>query len=148
MRIGNAAVEQIQHDAYGSVILAATPMFFDKRLPDPGDESLFRLLEKMARKCAELALEPDAGIWEFRGRKRIHTHSRRHVLGGPVAAPPPSPRGWGLTDRAAPLARPQRDTVGEALLERVLERKAQGLHRRRRHRRHGRQSCCCCPNWA
>ncbi len=73
--IGNAAVEQVQHDAYGSVILAATPMFFDKRLPQPGNESLFRLLEKLAGKCVELALEPDAGIWEFRGRKRIHTHS-------------------------------------------------------------------------
>ena len=48
VRIGNAAVEQVQHDAYGSVILAAMPMFFDRRLPRPGDEGLFRLLEKLA----------------------------------------------------------------------------------------------------
>ena len=43
--------------------------------PVPGDESLFRLMEKLAQQCADLALEPDAGIWEFRGRKRVHTHS-------------------------------------------------------------------------
>jgi GH15 family glucan-1,4-alpha-glucosidase len=75
VRIGNAAEGQAQHDTYGSVILAAMPMFFDKRLPRPGDESLFHLLEALAGKASELALEPDAGIWEFRGRKRVHTHS-------------------------------------------------------------------------
>jgi GH15 family glucan-1,4-alpha-glucosidase len=75
VRIGNAAEGQAQHDTYGSVILAAMPMFFDRRLPRPGDESLFRLLETLAGKAAELALEPDAGLWEFRRRKRVHTHS-------------------------------------------------------------------------
>ena len=75
MRIGNAAVAQNQHDTYGSVILAATPMFFDRRLPRMGDENLFRRLEPLGEKAAELALKPDAGIWEYRERKRIHTHS-------------------------------------------------------------------------
>src|SRR5260370_9069056 len=51
------------------------PMFYDRRLPRPGDESLFRLLETLGTKAAQLALEPDAGIWEYRGRARIHTHS-------------------------------------------------------------------------
>ena len=41
VRIGNAAVNQSQHDVYGSIIMAATPMFFDRRLPWPGDASLF-----------------------------------------------------------------------------------------------------------
>ena len=75
VRVGNAAVEQVQHDAYGSVILAAMPMFFDRRLPHPAGEAQFHLLEGLAHKAAELALEPDAGLWEFRGRKRVHTHS-------------------------------------------------------------------------
>ena len=75
VRIGNAAVNQVQHDAYGSVILAAMPMFFDRRLPRPGDEGLFRLLESLGNRAAAKAFEPDAGIWEYRGRQRIHTHS-------------------------------------------------------------------------
>ena len=75
VRIGNAAARQDQHDTYGSVILAATPMFFDRRLPRMGDADLFRRLEPLGEKAAALALTPDSGIWEFRGRKRIHTHS-------------------------------------------------------------------------
>jgi GH15 family glucan-1,4-alpha-glucosidase len=75
VRIGNAAALQDQHDTYGSIILAALPMFFDQRLPRPGDEALFRLLETLGEKAAELALQPDSGIWEFRGRRRVHTHS-------------------------------------------------------------------------
>src|SRR5579864_5882381 len=75
VRVGNAAVDQVQHDTYGSVILAAMPMFFDRRLPRPGDEGLFHLLESLGDRAARKALEPDAGIWEYRGRSRIHTHS-------------------------------------------------------------------------
>jgi GH15 family glucan-1,4-alpha-glucosidase len=75
VRIGNAAAEQVQNDTYGSVILAAMPMFFDRRLPRPGDEGLFHLLESLGHRAAAKALEPDAGIWEYRGRQRIHTHS-------------------------------------------------------------------------
>ncbi len=75
VRIGNAAVDQAQHDTYGSIILAAMPMFFDRRLPRPGDAALFRLLETIGEKAKRFALEPDAGIWEYRGRSRIHTHS-------------------------------------------------------------------------
>ena len=99
VRIGNAAVEQIQHDAYGSVILSAQPMFFDKRLPRPGDESLFHLIENLAAKSAELALEPDAGIWEYRGRKRVHTHSAAMCWAG-VSRTAAIAAKLGITDRA------------------------------------------------
>lgn len=75
VRIGNAAVDQVQHDTYGSVILAAMPLFFDRRLPKPGDESLFNLLETLGERADNVSLVPDAGIWEYRGRQRIHTHS-------------------------------------------------------------------------
>jgi GH15 family glucan-1,4-alpha-glucosidase len=40
-----------------------------------GDVDLFRRIEPLGEKAAEFALVPDSGIWEFRGRKRIHTHS-------------------------------------------------------------------------
>jgi GH15 family glucan-1,4-alpha-glucosidase len=75
VRIGNAAAEQVQNDTYGSIILAAMPMFFDRRLPRPGDEALFRMLEGLGEKAAAVALTPDSGIWEFRGRRQVHTHS-------------------------------------------------------------------------
>ena len=75
VRIGNAAAQQDQHDVYGSIIMAATPMFFDRRLPRPGDAALFHVIEPLGEQAARLALEPDAGIWEYRGKKRIHTHS-------------------------------------------------------------------------
>ncbi|HEY8000094.1 MAG TPA: glycoside hydrolase family 15 protein [Pseudolabrys sp.] len=75
VRIGNAAIAQNQHDVYGSIIMAATPMFFDRRLPKPGDAALFRAIEPLGEQAARLALEPDAGIWEYRGRKRVHTYS-------------------------------------------------------------------------
>ena len=66
VRIGNAAAHQDQHDVYGSIIMAATPMFFDRRLPRPGDVSLFNVIEPLGEQAARLALEPDAGIWEYR----------------------------------------------------------------------------------
>jgi GH15 family glucan-1,4-alpha-glucosidase len=75
VRIGNAAAGQVQHDAYGSIILAAMPVFFDRRLPRPGDEALFNLLETLGSRAAKSAFAPDAGIWEYRGRQRVHTHS-------------------------------------------------------------------------
>jgi len=75
VRVGNAAAYQNQHDTYGSIILAAMPMFFDRRLPRPGNEALFHLLEHLGEKAAKLAFTPDAGIWEYRGRAHVHTYS-------------------------------------------------------------------------
>jgi GH15 family glucan-1,4-alpha-glucosidase len=75
VRIGNQAAEQLQHDSYGSVILAASQMFIDERLPLAGDDTLFRRLEPLGTKALRFALEPDAGPWEYRGRQRVHTHS-------------------------------------------------------------------------
>ncbi|HYV88236.1 MAG TPA: glycoside hydrolase family 15 protein, partial [Candidatus Polarisedimenticolia bacterium] len=75
VRIGNLAQQQIQHDSYGSVVLAAAQMFFDRRLPKQGDLDLFMRLEKLGAKAVEKAFAPDAGIWEFRTRLEVHTHS-------------------------------------------------------------------------
>src|SRR5262249_15720561 len=75
VRIGNAAAGQVQNDTYGSIILAAMPMFYDRRLPRLGDEGLFRLLETLGGKAGQLAWEADNGIGEYRGRHRIHPPS-------------------------------------------------------------------------
>ncbi len=113
VRIGNAAADQAQHDAYGSIILAATPMFFDRRLPRPGDEGLFRLLETLGDKAAASAFVPDAGIWEYRGRTRIHTHSAAMCWAGCHRLAAIATR-LGLKERAAHwnrIADPIRDTL-------------------------------------
>jgi GH15 family glucan-1,4-alpha-glucosidase len=75
VRIGNAAARQVQNDSYGSVVLAAAQVFFDQRLPEPGNLALFERLERMGEIAARVALEPDASLWEYRGRSSVHTHS-------------------------------------------------------------------------
>jgi GH15 family glucan-1,4-alpha-glucosidase len=75
VRVGNNAAIQVQHDVYGSVVLAATQMFVDERLPRMGDETLFRRLEPVGELAFDTALKPDAGIWEYRERERVHTYS-------------------------------------------------------------------------
>jgi len=75
VRIGNQAVEQVQHDVYGSVVLGAAQMFIDERLERMGDAALFGELEALGEKAWKYAFEPDAGIWEYRGRARVHTYS-------------------------------------------------------------------------
>ncbi len=75
VRVGNAAFQQNQHDVYGSVVLAATQAFFDERLERPGDRSLYHRLCALGEEAARLYDQPDAGIWEYRGRARIHTYS-------------------------------------------------------------------------
>ena len=75
VRIGNQAHEQLQHDVYGSLILALTQAFYDRRIANPGDRALFRRLERFGEFALEVYDKPDAGIWEYRGRQRPHTFS-------------------------------------------------------------------------
>jgi GH15 family glucan-1,4-alpha-glucosidase len=75
VRQGNQAYEHVQNDVYGSVILAATQVFFDQRLNKLGDTALFERLEVIGHCCVELFDKPDAGLWEFRTMARVHTYS-------------------------------------------------------------------------
>ncbi|MEX2495660.1 MAG: glycoside hydrolase family 15 protein, partial [Woeseia sp.] len=75
VRVGNQAYEQVQNDVYGAVILAATRYFFDQRLLRTGLDALFQRLEHLGERAAALYKEPDAGLWEYRGRQRVHTFS-------------------------------------------------------------------------
>ena len=75
VRVGNQAFEQVQNDVYGAVILASTQYFFDTRLRDRADPGTFERLEALGHRAAELYDKPDAGIWEYRGRQRVHTFS-------------------------------------------------------------------------
>lgn len=91
VRRGNAAYGQVQNDGYGSVILAVSQCFFDQRLPRLGSEDLFRRLEVLGHQAVARWNTPDAGLWEFRTRESIHTHSAMMC--------------WGACDRLARIAR-------------------------------------------
>jgi pentatricopeptide repeat protein len=75
VRVGNQAYEQIQHDVYGSVVMSATQLFFDRRLSAEPGRSQFEMLEVLGERATEFYDQPDAGIWEYRGRARVHTFS-------------------------------------------------------------------------
>ncbi|MGE5616321.1 MAG: glycoside hydrolase family 15 protein [Bacillota bacterium] len=75
VRIGNQAYEQIQHDVYGSAVLAATHVFFDRRMVGKANQSLFHELEPLGEKALRYWDKPDAGLWELRGSQRVHTYS-------------------------------------------------------------------------
>lgn len=75
VRRGNLAWVQRQHDVYGSVVLASTQLFFDRRLQDPGDAHTFARLEPLGEQAFALHDVPDAGLWEFRGRTEVHTYT-------------------------------------------------------------------------
>jgi GH15 family glucan-1,4-alpha-glucosidase len=75
VRIGNAAAIQRQNDAYGAIILSLMQLFVDQRLTVRGDAALYERLRPLGETAERVALEPDAGIWEFRGRAEVHSFS-------------------------------------------------------------------------
>jgi GH15 family glucan-1,4-alpha-glucosidase len=75
VRFGNQAHEQVQNDVYGSVVLASTQLFFDRRLVRTGNRALFERLERLGRLAARVFDRPDAGPWEFRTKLHLHTFS-------------------------------------------------------------------------
>jgi GH15 family glucan-1,4-alpha-glucosidase len=75
VRVGNQAWEHDQHDGYGSVLLASTQAFFDQRLRRPAGRHSFHRLERIGDQAFAVHDQPDAGLWEFRTRAEVHTHS-------------------------------------------------------------------------
>jgi GH15 family glucan-1,4-alpha-glucosidase len=91
VRVGNAAYTQIQNDAYGSIVLASTHAFLDKRLIRTGNRALFQHLEALGRRAIEVFDQPDAGPWELRTKAAVHTF--------------PSVMCWAACDRLVKIAR-------------------------------------------
>jgi len=75
VRVGNQACEQIQHDVYGSAILAVAHVFFDRRLEHRGGKALFSRLEPLGEIAFGVYDQPDSGPWETRKTTRVHTFS-------------------------------------------------------------------------
>jgi len=75
VRVGNQAAEQIQHDAYGQIVLCSVHAFFDQRLLRPADAADFASLEHVGERAWKFYDQPDAGLWELRTRQSVHTYS-------------------------------------------------------------------------
>lgn len=91
VRIGNLAYHQIQNDVFGAGVLASTHAFFDTRLERPAGRHMFADLERLGEQAIRSYNVPDAGIWELRGVRRVHTFS--------------SIMCWAACDRLAAIAR-------------------------------------------
>ncbi|HET8750336.1 MAG TPA: glycoside hydrolase family 15 protein [Sphingomicrobium sp.] len=75
VRAGNQAYEQVQHDAYGQIVLSNVQAFFDQRLFRMASIEDFASLERVGERAWQLHDAPDSGLWELRGRKHVHTYS-------------------------------------------------------------------------
>lgn len=75
VRMGNAAFAHLQHDVYGQVVLSSVQAFFDQRLFRPGGLADFEALEAVGERAFAVHDQPDAGLWEYRTRARVHTYS-------------------------------------------------------------------------
>jgi len=75
VRVGNQAYEQVQHDAYGQIVLSNVQAFFDRRLFRPSGIEDLMALEKVGERAWQFHEQPDAGLWELRTRQSVHTYS-------------------------------------------------------------------------
>jgi GH15 family glucan-1,4-alpha-glucosidase len=75
VRVGNQAYEQVQHDAYGQIVLSNVQAFHDHRLFRMATVEDFTSLERVGERAWALHDKPDAGLWELRNRKHVHTYS-------------------------------------------------------------------------
>jgi GH15 family glucan-1,4-alpha-glucosidase len=99
VRIGNEAFGQLQVDTYGHVLDAVYTAWL---LTGDLREDDWRTVRKVVDGCARRWQEPDAGLWEMRGKPRHHVNSK-------VMA-------WVCLDRGVRLAEARNDS--EAQVER------------------------------
>lgn len=73
VRVGNAAAQQVQLDVFGPIAHMVASMT-EQGVPVSPDA--WRLVRAMVRAVEARWEEPDHGIWEIRGPRRHHVHSK------------------------------------------------------------------------
>ena len=73
VRVGNAAVEQLQLDVYGEVM---DVLFQARKMGVPPDLFSWSLQRHLLEFLAGNWQEPDEGLWEVRGERQHFTHSK------------------------------------------------------------------------
>ncbi len=84
VRVGNEASLQIQHDAYGQIVMALFSLFTDARLVNKEIYST-RSVKYLLAYIEKTIEQPDNGLWEFRGRKSMHSYSSLFHWAGSAA---------------------------------------------------------------
>ncbi len=86
VRVGNQAVEHVQNDTYGQVLLSLLPLYTDRRFifEERHDSSIW--ISNILRKIETTIDEPDAGIWEFRNTVQHHCYTNLFQWAGCRAA--------------------------------------------------------------
>ena len=76
VRIGNQAFEHVQNDVYGEMVLAVSRLFLDTRfVGDVPPQTAVGIVQDLLDQMEARLEEPDAGLWEFRERSRLHCFS-------------------------------------------------------------------------
>jgi GH15 family glucan-1,4-alpha-glucosidase len=73
VRAGNAAANQLQLDAYGTLLELTWRWHLRGNSPD---DDYWRFLLELVKNAAKLWNKPDHGIWEMRGKPRHFVHSK------------------------------------------------------------------------
>lgn len=86
VRVGNQAVEHIQNDTYGQILLSLLPLYTDRRFifKERHDSSVW--ISSILKQIEATIDEPDAGIWEFRTMARHHCYTNLFQWAGCKAA--------------------------------------------------------------
>lgn len=86
VRIGNQAVEHVQNDSYGQMLLSLLPLYTDRRFIISERHDSISLIRNILYKIEATIEEPDAGIWEFRNTVQQHCYTNLFQWAGCKAA--------------------------------------------------------------
>ena len=141
VRVGNAAYTQIQNDAYGSIILASTHAFFDRRLSGRRTApcSVTSNGWDAARSKSSISRMPARG--SSRPRRRF-THSRASCAGRPATVSRRSPARSAAPDRAE-YWRSEADRIHAVINERAFNQELGTFVSSFGGDRPRRDACCC-----
>jgi GH15 family glucan-1,4-alpha-glucosidase len=118
VRVGNGAARHKQHDVFGELVLALTPLFLDARFREHATPPVLELVCRLADRAVAVAGQPDAGIWEYRSEWRPQTFSSLMC--------------WAAAERAGRIAavhRPARaDDLGRSAARIRAEILAKAIH--------------------
>jgi GH15 family glucan-1,4-alpha-glucosidase len=124
VRIGNGAALHQQHDVYGELVLALSPVFMDARFRSDQTKPTLDLIMRLARRAQAVMGTPDAGIWEVRKTWEVQTFSSLMC--------------WAALDRAAKVAglhapqlhaelRSQAERARSVIMERAFDTRRNAL---------------------